>query len=71
MNGCNSDPSEGCDNSQLIVTLNNNSSEQVDKLDAINSKLTDINTAIVNCCNTIGSKLDTMNSHLLVISNKL
>lgn len=68
--GCKSDPSEGCDNSQLVTAIEECCASQGEKLDGINTKLTEIKEANAACCTLITDKQDEMIALLTTISEK-
>lgn len=70
MSGCNSDPTEGCENSAIVAAINACCSTQSALLTSMNTKLTTINTSINTCCETTNAKFDTMISLLTTIANK-
>ena len=70
-NPCSSDPSAGCDNSQLIAAINACCATTNANLTAINANLALIIAANAACCTQLNAKLDTVISLLqTVISNQ-
>lgn len=70
MSDCSSDPTAGCENSAIVAAVSSCCNSQSTILSSIDTKLSTINTAITNCCTTIGAKQDTMISLLTIIANK-
>ena len=67
---CTSDPTSGCDNSEIVGAIENCCSQTNTNLTSIISKLTAINTQQTDCCASITSKLDTVIDLLSIIANK-
>lgn len=71
MADCSSDPTAGCDNSQLVTAISNCCDTHSGKLDSIITKLGEIKTVQEECCTQINANLATMNGLLSSINGKL
>lgn len=67
---CSSDPTAGCENSAIVAAINACCSNQLSILSSIDTKLTTVNTSIVDCCENISTKNDRIIELLTVIANK-
>lgn len=70
MTTCSSNPTAGCDNSEIVAAINGCCDDTNTNLEAITAKLTTINQTQVDCCAMIETKFDSVISLLTVIANK-
>lgn len=71
MSTCTSDPTSGCDNSELIAAIESANAETTALIEAGNVILGNILTAYSECCTSLNSKLQKEIDLLTAINNKL
>ena len=71
MSGCTSDPTSGCDNSELIAAIESSNTATNALIEAGNVILADILAAYSECCVSLNSKLQEEINLLTAINNKL
>ena len=54
---CSSDPTSGCDNSEIVAAIDAQTTTLAALITAGNTTLTDIKTANADCCESINAKL--------------
>ena len=68
---CSSDPTAGCDDSEVIVKLTEFKTEIMNELNTQETLINNVNTALTECCTTLTSKLNTIINLVTIINNKL
>lgn len=66
---CTSDPTQGCDNSEIVAAIESCCVETNANLSAISDKLTTINSTILACNTETQAKLTSIISLLTTIAN--
>lgn len=70
MGGCTSDPTSGCDNSEIVAAIDQQTTTLGGLLTAGNVLLTAIKVANASCCESINEKLQTEIDLLSAINDK-
>lgn len=68
---CVSDPTAGCDNSQLLVAVTDCCETTNTNLENIYAKLTEMHATQVDCCTEMNANLARMIELLTIISNNI